>query len=111
MSLVMLYLVAVGSIYGLNAHRLIFKWYDGWVGYFWDSKKCLLYLFLIPYVGLKINCKPVKRFYLERWKYRKYDDELCCCGEQMGHGGSICYHGGCRSMKEYVVTCEMEDQP
>ena len=57
---------------------------------------------------LKGNFKFFKVWYIKYWKYRKYDDELCCCGEQMGHGGSICHHGGCRSMKEYTITCELE---
>ena len=36
-------------------------WYDGWIGYFWDSKKRVLYTTLIPTVVIKIewpkNCK------------------------------------------------------
>lgn len=46
--------------------------------------------------------------YLEHWKYRHYDHDICCCGDYMGHGGSICYHGGCRSMKEYIITSELD---
>ena len=43
------------------------------------------------------------------WHYRFVDPELCCCGDQIGCGGSICHHGGCRSAKEYAVTCAMEE--
>lgn len=43
-----------------------------------------------------------------KWKYRKYDDDLCCCGETMGEGGSICAHGGCRSATEYAITSELD---
>jgi len=42
------------------------------------------------------------------WKYRHYDPDVCCCGCMMGEGGSICHHGGCRSMKEYVITSELK---
>jgi hypothetical protein len=52
----------------------------------------------------------IRRFFLRRWlnwKYRKQDPDVCCCGCMLGHGGSICHHGGCRSMKEYVITTEM----
>jgi hypothetical protein len=48
------------------------------------------------------------RLYLEKWRYRHADPEVCCCGSQLGHGGDICYHGGCRSMKEYAVTGDIE---
>jgi len=30
----------------------IFKWHDLWIGFFWDSKKKWLYIFLIPCLGL-----------------------------------------------------------
>ena len=43
------------------------------------------------------------------WKYRNVDPELCCCGDTIGQGGSICYHGGCRSAKEYAITSRLED--
>lgn len=41
-----------------------------------------------------------------KWKYRNIDPELCCCGDQIGRGGSICAHGGCRSAKEYAISRE-----
>lgn len=41
------------------------------------------------------------------WKFRKVDPEICCCGEMYGTGGSICAHGGCRSAKEYAITCSL----
>lgn len=31
---------------------VILKWYDGWVGFFWDKKKKWLYVFFIPFVGV-----------------------------------------------------------
>lgn len=43
--------------------KLIFAWYDFWIGLFWDSKKKLLYIFPIPMIGLCINCKRVKTTY------------------------------------------------
>jgi len=33
----------------------ILKWYDGWIGYFWDKKKRYLYIFLIPFFGIVIK--------------------------------------------------------
>ncbi len=38
------------------------------------------------------------------WKYRNVDPDLCCCGDRIGCGSSICRHGGCRSAKEYAIT-------
>lgn len=42
-------------------------------------------------------------------KHRHVDPEICCCGCIMGDGGSICYHGGCRSMLEYARTSYEQD--
>lgn len=49
----------------------------------------------------------VFRMWLE-FRYRNQDGETCCCGSQIGKGGDICYHGGCRSMKDYVIEKEIE---
>lgn len=32
--------------------KLIFAWYDLWIGFFWDSKKEWLYFFPIPTLGI-----------------------------------------------------------
>lgn len=38
-----------------SALSFIFKWYDGWIGWFWDSKKRYLYIFPIPFFGIIIK--------------------------------------------------------
>lgn len=38
-----------------------------------------------------------------RWKHRRIEDDLCCCGATIGEGGEICRHGGCRSAKDFVI--------
>jgi hypothetical protein len=40
--------------------RMIFAWYDLWIGLFYDRKKHWLYLFLIPTIGI------VFQFYKKR---------------------------------------------
>ena len=34
---------------------MFFAWYDFWIGWFWDSKKRVLYICLIPMVVVKIE--------------------------------------------------------
>ena len=37
--------------------EFIFKWYDLWVGFFWDKKKRWLYFFPIPMCGIIFKFK------------------------------------------------------
>ena len=39
----------------MRRFRVIFKWYDCWVGLFWDRVGCVLYVFLVPMLGLRID--------------------------------------------------------
>lgn len=48
-----------------------------------------------------------------KWHLRNVPDDVCCCGGMIdetgrGDGGDICYHGGCRSLKEYTITSFIE---
>jgi len=56
---------------------------------------------------LKRIRKFLYRQWLE-WKYQNVDPEVCCCGELIGNGGSICAHDGCRSAREYAITSAIE---
>lgn len=33
----------------------IFRWYDAWVGLFWERKTHTLYFFPFPFLGLKME--------------------------------------------------------
>lgn len=35
--------------------RLIFAWYDLWIGAFWDRNKRRLYIFPVPCIGVVIQ--------------------------------------------------------
>jgi len=57
--------------------KLIFAWYDIWVGFFWDSKKKRLYFFPIPTMGVVFDFKIPKC----DW-HPKFDSDGVCttCG-------------------------------
>lgn len=38
--------------------KIIFAWYDIWIGFFWDAKQRYLYFFPVPMLGIRVNCKP-----------------------------------------------------
>ena len=40
-----------------------------------------------------------------KWKYRKIDENICCCGGDIRHTSSSCI-ASCRSAKEYAMTSE-----
>lgn len=43
-----------------------------------------------------------------RFRFRRIDPLLCCCGSNIGQGGDICRHGGCRSAKEHAVSTALD---
>ena len=40
-----------------SALSFIFKWYDGWIGIFYDREKRWIYIFPIPFFGIIIKTK------------------------------------------------------
>jgi hypothetical protein len=50
--------------------KIIFKWFDFWVGLFWDSNKEYLYIFPIPMLGIvfKFKTKVIENDVLTPWE-------------------------------------------
>lgn len=61
-------------------YELLFKWYDFWVGFFWDKEAHWLYFFPIPTLGIVLKFKPRrwvrlltkdKKGYIDAWESYK----------------------------------------
>lgn len=35
--------------------KIIFAWYDIWIGFFWDAKQRYLYFFPVPCCGIRVR--------------------------------------------------------
>lgn len=40
--------------------RLIFAWYDCWIGMFWDRAQRRLYILPLPMIGIVVQFKPAQ---------------------------------------------------
>lgn len=43
--------------------QLTFKWYDIWIGFFWDAKKKWLYFFPIPMCGIIFKFRTYAKYH------------------------------------------------
>jgi hypothetical protein len=55
---------------------------------------------------MKSLLKRIKRFYLS-WKYRRYDDNICCCGSDIREASLLRCVSSCKSMKDYLIENEL----
>jgi hypothetical protein len=55
--------------------QFIFKWYDFWIGLFYDQKKKYLYFFPIPMLGVVLKFKTKPKFdsndVKQPWNWKK----------------------------------------
>lgn len=55
--------------------KIIFKWFDFWVGLFYDIKKKCLYIFPVPMVGIKITGKSIPALPENYWFRVEYSSK------------------------------------
>lgn len=71
--------------------KLMFAWYDFWVGVFWDQKKRMLYIFPLPMCGVSV--------FIPR-KKRKIDPSRC-----QADGDGHCVWVECPQLKDRQSYC------
>ncbi len=79
------------SVFKQGWWRLIFRWYDFWVGAFFDRKKRKVYVFPVPVIGVEIQLPTGKRcsqrMSMAPWMYTAQ------CDLTEGHRGLHVYEG------------------
>lgn len=64
--------------------QLIFKWFDFWIGIFYDQKKNWIYLLPIPMVGIIFKLP-------ENWRISSVRNPVCDCQSyETGHVSEYC---------------------
>ncbi len=64
--------------------KLIFKWFDFWVGFYWDKKNNYLYFFPIPMFGVVFKFIKTENTSIEKFPngYIIKKTTSCWCGEE-----------------------------
>lgn len=94
-------LIAVVATYTIcKLHNIPMSWTNNFILTFWMT----IISVVRQYVIRRAWNGEFWRAWAARWKYRRIDADLCCCGEKMGSAQGMCHHGGCRSAKEYAIT-------
>lgn len=81
--------------------KLIFAWYDFWMGLFWDGKKNLLYLFPIPMVGFVID---LSKKTVETTIVNKGQSSWLCSKLSRFFGNPIDLYYQCLEKQRYVTV-------
>jgi len=58
LALMVLVFLAVEFMWAVVSVRFLFKWFDFWVGWFWDSKSRRLYVLPLPMLGVVFQFEP-----------------------------------------------------
>jgi len=81
---------------------------EAWTGLKDELKEMYLYILLKRFCEWS---EDKLQLYWLKWKYRKIDPDLCCCGQSLNRPDrqydSICQYGGCKSAKEYAFECDI----
>jgi predicted RNA-binding Zn-ribbon protein involved in translation (DUF1610 family) len=66
--------------------KLMFAWYDFWIGAFWDAKKRNLYIFPVPMCGIRITIWG-RRCYVLRKRGLFYRPKACGYTDRVEEAG------------------------
>ncbi len=88
-------------IYGYARVSLIFRWFDFWIGFYWDRKRRHLYFFPVPMVGLLVRFS--FRLRCSFHKCGRPAEILCVRVDGYGPGGPFC------SQHAQPGTCQYND--
>lgn len=68
--------------------KIIFKWYDLWIGIFVDTRKEFLYVFPIPMLGLMIKYSRILNSFYELFG-KRFTDRHYETGDVLDYGWTL----------------------
>lgn len=67
--------------------KIIVRWYDIYIGVYWDTDDKKLYIFLLPMIGIQVDFVAIRR-----WRFKKKHNHIRNCNNCHYAINGECFH-------------------